>query len=180
MSKGPRPKSKSSAQNEETAIVEAVRPEVVAAYLRDNPDFFSEHLDLLAQLPPSPMIRADGVIDLRAVTVERLKTDANRMSDQFEDMLETGRANQTLLNRTHASVLHILEARDFENFIQAVTNDLATVIDVDCAVLIVESDLSDRPVFTHPGLRMVDSGFVAPIISEHAVRLEGSINGDAR
>lgn len=181
MSKGPQAKKKSGdADGGAGVLVPEIDAGSVAAYLRDNPNFFSDHLDLLAEMPPSTMIRADGVIDLRAVTVERLKHDSNRLADQFQDVLETGRTNQTLLNRTHASVLHILEARDFEGFIQAVTNDLAIVVDVDAAVLIVESDGSDQPAFQRAGLRIVDSGFIPPIISPHAVRLEGSVMGDVR
>ena len=177
MTKGPQASNQPA---EDTVVSPALDAEAVAAYLRDNPNFFAEHLDLLADMPPSPIIRPDGVIDLRAATVERLKEDSTRLTDQFESVLETGRTNQTLLNRTHASVLHILEARDFESFIQAVTNDLAVVVDVDSAVLIVESDGSDSPTFLRAGLRIVDAGFIAPIISPHAVRLEGAIIGDER
>lgn len=180
MSKSAQTGSKDDQVSDAELVAAELSPEAVAAYLRDHPNFFSEHLDLLAQMPPSSMVRPDGVIDLRAVTVERLKSDADKLTDQFEDMIETGRTNQTLLNRTHAAVLHILESRDFETFIQAVTNDLAVVVDIDTAVLVVESDGSEQPAFNQAGLRIVDAGFIAPMISEHAVRLEGSIMGDAK
>ena len=73
--------------------------------------------------------------DFQAYMIERLKSDKQNVIESTREIVENSRANMNNQQRIHAAVLRLLEATTFEDFIHSITMDLASILDVDIAVL---------------------------------------------
>jgi uncharacterized protein YigA (DUF484 family) len=152
--------------------------EDVAAWLRENPDFLSQRPELAAEMTPPRLERGRGVVDFQAFMVERLRSDLGRIKDQQRELLATTRANLSSQNRIHAAVLFLLDARSFEQFIQTVTTELAVLLDLDVACLVVESNGLELPHVHVSGVRVVAPGTVDATLGRKGVLLRADVEGD--
>ncbi|MGP1397525.1 MAG: DUF484 family protein [Inquilinaceae bacterium] len=152
--------------------------EDVKAYLIANPDFLSHHPDILERLTPPASARADGVVDFQAFMAERLRAEVDRLRLQQREMVASARANQSTLNRVHAAILFLLDAENFEQLIQAVTTDLAVLLDLDVACLLVESQEDREPTVLLSGVQIVPAGFVRDYLHGKDLVLESGVAGD--
>jgi hypothetical protein len=153
--------------------------EEVAAYLASHPDFLMQHSDLLTRLAPPPAEREDGVVDLRSYMVERLRAEVDRLRETQRDLIDASRANQNSRNRVHAAALFLLDAETLEHLIQTITTDLAVLLDLDVAGLLVESNGRDFPHVLRSGVRVVPEGSVHHWLEGRDVRLDADIQGEA-
>ena len=156
----------------------ALTAEDVAAFLAAHPEFVEDHPDLLTGLTATALDRPDGVVDLQAFMVQRLRNDANRLKDEQRALISASRANQSSQNRVHAAILFLLDAENFEQLIQTITTDLSVLLDLDIACLLVESNGQDVPHARHTGVRVVGEGFTDSYMAGRDVLLEGDISGD--
>lgn len=153
--------SADSQQNQTASDTEADR---VAAYLRRHPNFLNDYPELLEVLmPPKRRQHGEAVVDLQSAMIERMRNENRRMGEQQADLLATSRANMTTQSRIHAGVLALLEATTFENLIQAITTDLAVLLDVDVVTLCVEAPDS-HPRRDVAGVHMLVPGEVDDIL----------------
>lgn len=109
--------------------------EEVELYLREHPEFLTEHRDLAHLLVPPETRRGDGVVDMQRYMLERARGDLVKMQTQQNEILATSRGNLTTQGRVHASVLRLLEARTLEELIEIIVTDLAVQLDVDAVAL---------------------------------------------
>jgi uncharacterized protein YigA (DUF484 family) len=136
----------------------------VATYLRRHPNFLSDYPELLEILqPPKRRDHGEAVVDLQSAMIERLRSENRRVNESQADLLATSRANMTTQSRIHAGVLALLEASNFENLIQAITTDLAVLLDVDVVALCVEAPDS-HPRRDVAGVHMLAAGEVDAIL----------------
>lgn len=136
----------------------------IAAYLRRHPGFLNDYPELLETLlPPKRHQHGEAVVDLQTAMIERMRSENRRMGEQQADLLATSRANMTTQSRIHAGVLALLEATTFENLIQAITTDLAVLLDVDVVALCVEAPDS-HPRRDVAGVHMLVPGEVDDIL----------------
>ena len=159
-------------------LKDALTAEDVCAYLRDHPDFLVHHGDLVHHLTPPSRDRGRGVVDLQAYMVERLRGEIRLLKDQQRELIGTSRANMNSQNRIHAAVLFLLDAQSFEQLIQTITTDLAVLLDLDVACLIVESNGHDHPHVQTSGVRVVEPGAVNRRLGRADVVLNADIQGD--
>lgn len=153
--------SADSQQNQTSSDTEADR---VAAYLRRHPGFLNDYPELLEVLmPPKRRQHGEAVVDLQSAMIERMRTENRRIGEQQADLLATSRANMTTQSRIHAGVVALLEATTFENLIQAITTDLAVLLDVDVVTLCVEAPDS-HPRRDVAGVHMLVPGEVDDIL----------------
>jgi uncharacterized protein YigA (DUF484 family) len=111
----------------------------VAAFLRRHPDFLLRHTELASTLsPPSRWPGSDGIVDLQAYMIDRLREEVERVRGAAEHLIHTSRSNMSTQNRTHQAVLSILSAEDMSGLAQVVADDLAPMLDVDVATLAFE------------------------------------------
>ncbi|WP_207480209.1 DUF484 family protein [Arenibaculum pallidiluteum] len=153
-------------------------PEEVAAWLREHPDFLAQRPELAALLTPPRLERGKGVLDFQAFMLERLREELAQVKDQQRELLATSRANLNSQNRIHAAVLFLLDARSFEQFIQTVTTELAVLLDLDVAALVVESNGRETPHVHASGVRVVPPGTVEELLGRRPVLLRSDIQGD--
>jgi len=150
----------------------------VRAYLRAHPDFLAENSDLLAVMDAPEREAGQGISDFQKFLVKRLRADAEALRAQQNDLISNARANMNTQGRIHSAILFLLDARSFDEFINAITTDLALLLDIDAAVLVVESHDLTIPGIEQNGVRVVAKGTVEQWMGERNVRLDGFAGGD--
>ncbi|MGH1399548.1 MAG: DUF484 family protein, partial [Alphaproteobacteria bacterium] len=94
------------------------------------------------------------------------------------EVIENSRANMNNQQRIHAAVLRLLEAKNFEDFVHTITMDLASMLDVDIAVLVVEAEGDKIPhINTSNGIRIIPEGTTNRWMFEKPVLLQDNIQG---
>mgnify|MGYP000997241966 CR=1 FL=1 len=150
----------------------------VMDFLRGNPRFFQDHpeaIDLL--IPPKERPKKGDVADFQSYMIQRLKAAKDAVVETTKSLVETSRANMNNQQRIHKSVLMLLESRNFEEFIQTITMDLASILDVDIAVMVVESNGHDIPHVSTAGVRVVPSGTIDKWMRGKNVMMQNNISG---
>lgn len=153
----------------------AMTPEDILAYLRNNPEFLQQNPAALDYLVPPAMSGGKGIADFQSYMIQRLKADKEEVMTTTREIVESSRANMNNQQRVHTAVLRLLEARNFEDFIHSITMDLASILDVDIAVLVIESD-NIAHVHT-AGIRLVPEGTVDQWMTGKSVLLQDNISG---
>jgi len=151
--------------------------EDVLAYLQGNPKFLEQNpqaLDFL--LPPKPA-QDKGVADFQSYMIARLKADKAEVLQTTKTIVENSRANMNNQQRIHVAVLRLLESLNFDDFIQSITMDLADILDVDIAVLLVETDGQNIPHVHTSGIRLLPEGTIDKWMGTKAVFLQDNIAG---
>ena len=160
-------------------VAGALNAEEVSAYLREHPDFLIRHADLVQHLTPPLTRRGDtNIADLQYYMIERLQTEMGRLRAEQQDLLMGSRANLNNQNRIHAAALFLLDAQSFEQLIQVITTDLAVLLDLDVACLIVESGARDLPRNETAGVRVVKAGSIDGWLGRRELVLAGNLYGD--
>lgn len=105
----------------------------IVRYLRDHPDFFERHLDLLADmLLPHQTGSAVSLIE-RQVSVLREQRDEHK--HKLQSLIRTAQQNELLNNHIHALILALLDAATLEEVLQIVQTRLATDFDAEAVVV---------------------------------------------
>lgn len=157
----------------------------VADYLRRHPDFLVLHPELLSVLTPPRLEHGERVVDMQHFMLLHQRGELARMKAQQKSIIATTRANLAGQARVHTAVLAILAAASFEQLIQIVTTDLATLLDADIVTIAVErpatSQAAQRPHLHHSGVQILDFGTVNEVLGpERDVLLQTDIRGDAQ
>ena len=151
--------------------------EAVACYLAQHPGFLTSHPGLMARLtPPSEHrdSRTTGIVDFQHFMVRQLQRDLSSERQLNGEILAHARGSLSLLTRVHASVLALLEAQSFEEMIAIVTGDLAVYLDLDIAMLMIES----RGAEMHGAIRLVPRGSIDKWMAGKPVRITRGVEGD--
>lgn len=156
---------------------DALNEKDILAWLKANPTFLQRHPDILDHLVPPKENMGKGVADFQHYMVQRLKKDRDTITETTRDLIEVSRMNMNNVTRIHEATLKLLEARNFMQFIQAITMDLGTILDVDMAVLVVETSSQDIPNMHASGIKVVPSGTIATWMQGDTVLLQSDIQG---
>lgn len=150
----------------------------IIEFLQDNPDFLEENPDVLeALLPEKQRSRRGQPADFQAYAIERLRSEKDEAIEISKDIVENSRANMNNQQRIHAAVLRLLESKNFGDFIHCITMDLASILDVDIAVLVVEADGTEIPHINTNGIRVIPAGTTDQWMHEKNVLLQDNISG---
>ncbi len=147
----------------------------VLAFLKKNPKFLTQHPQAVDLLHPPKGDRK--VKDFMSFMVERLKQDKEKVVTTARTLVENARSNMNNQQRIQNVVLRLLEARSFEEFIDILTSDMATMLDTDICVLVVESDGTDIPHIHTSGIRMVPQGTIDKWMGGKNALLQENISG---
>ncbi len=149
----------------------------IIEYLRENPAFLKKNPEVCDfLLPPVNAEKGSNVSDFQSFMIQRLKDDKEEVIKTTQDIVETVRNNMNNQNRIHKAILRILEALSFDEFIQALTVDLTSILDVDITALIVEADGQIPHINTY-GIRVVPEGTVDKWMEKRLVFLQENISG---
>ncbi len=169
----------------ETRDAASLSEHEVRAYLRANPEFLKDNPDMLNVLAvPARDVGAEAgvgacIADFQRFMVERLRREGEALKAQQGDLIANARANMNTQSRVHSAILFLLDAQSFEQFINAITTDLAVMLDMDAVVLAVETNDLSLPGINQHGVRVVSQGTVDSWMnSSQAVRLDSNVIGD--
>lgn len=152
----------------------------VVHYLRQHPDFLEQHIDLLDILiPPSSGTTGEGVVDFQTILVEKLKADKNRIFNEQRELIETATYNMDNWARIQSAALALLEAEDFEDFVNIIAQDFPVILDVETCCLVLEAYGDEIPAFKHPCLNILKPGAVRDRLGKGGYAcLQGNVYGD--
>jgi uncharacterized protein len=151
--------------------------EDVIAYLRENPKFLQANPEAVDLLIPPKAASGKGIADFQTYMIDRLKKAKDDIVSTTKSLVETSRANMNNQQRVHKAVLRLLEADSFDDFIQSITTDIANILDVDIAVLVVESNGHEIPHVHTTGIRIIPGGTIDKWMAGKNVLLQENISG---
>lgn len=149
----------------------------IIAWLKAHPDFLHAHPELCDVLLPPKQTTGKGVVDFQSYMIERLKADKSEAVATAQEIAQNARHNMNNQTRIHRAVLQLLEAESFESFIEAITLDLTTILDVDITALIIEAEGEKIPHITTPGLRMVPEKTITHWLAGKTILHQSDIGG---
>lgn len=149
----------------------------VIDWLKNNRDFLQNNPQACDFLIP-PSEKSDKTIaDFQSYMIKRLKDDKEGVIEEARELVETSRANMSNQAKIHQSILLLLEAQNFEDFVRTITMDFVALLNLDIISILVESDGSVIPHINMSGVRAVSSGTADLIMGEQNIILESNIMG---
>lgn len=150
----------------------------ILAFLKDNPNFIDETPEALELLiPEKKRPRRGEVANFQSYAIDRLRNEKDEYAQATKAIVETSRLNMNNQARIHEAVLRLLEAQNFDDFIQTITMDLSALLDCDIATLVVEANGSDIPHVHKSGIRVLPEGTVDKWMDGKLVLLQDNISG---
>jgi uncharacterized protein len=149
----------------------------IIAWLKSHPDFLQKNPQACDALIPPKQQNGKGIADFQTYMIERLKADKTEAIETAKEIVETARHNMNNQTRIHRAVLRLLEAESFEEFIESITSDLTTLLDVDITSLVIESDGQKIPHVTLPGIRIVPTGTLDKWMNSRTILHQSDISG---
>ncbi|OQK15086.1 hypothetical protein AU255_19080 [Methyloprofundus sedimenti] len=115
----------------------------VEAYLKQHPDFFHEHLELLEHISiPHP---SGDAVSLISKQLELFRIRHYEMETQLNGLIEIARENDNSANKMHELILAVLEADTLETAIENLNVVMAECFLTDFfAVRIISADQSNN------------------------------------
>jgi uncharacterized protein YigA (DUF484 family) len=155
----------------------AISADDILAWLKSHPDFLIKNPAACDFLLPPKQQGGKGIVDFQSYMIERLKADKTEAIETVKEIVETARHNMNNQARIHRAILRLLEAESFEEFIESITADLTTLLDVDITSLVIETDDQKIPHVTLPGIRIVPEGTLDKWMNCRAILHQSDISG---
>lgn len=141
--------------------------------LRDKliaePEVILEDRDLMrALIVANERAMGANIVDLRGIAMERLAARLDRLEDTHRSVIAAAYENLAGTNQVHRAILRMLDPVEFEEFLQDLAGEVAQILRVDCARLVLESVQSgDDPVLERLGgvLCVAEPGFIDDYLS---------------
>ncbi len=144
-------------------ITEEMREQIIA-----QPEvILDDHEMMRALIAANERTMGANIIDLRGIAMERLESRLDRLEETHRSVIAAAYENLAGMNLIHRAVLRMLDPSDFESFMKDLGGEVAEVLQVDCARLVLESELDDGPAVAKrlgDVLVVGEPGFVAKYI----------------
>jgi uncharacterized protein YigA (DUF484 family) len=116
----------------------------VDAYLRQHPEFFKHHLDLLEKMHiPHP---SGSAISLISKQLEIFRVKHQEQESQLTALIDIARENDAAFNRMHELTLAMLEANSLEEAVANLDEVLADCFATDFVSIKIMHDDEDAPI----------------------------------
>ncbi|MGD8407537.1 MAG: DUF484 family protein [Thiohalophilus sp.] len=139
-----------SSSQENTLSLDKEFEREIVRYLRDNPDFFERHLDLLADmlLPHQPQ----GAISLIERQVSVLRDQKHDLKHRLQQLTDHARQNEDLSTRLNKLILDLLDADDFDDLLALIQERLKSDFDADAVVIRLFNNSNAPALKAHPDI----------------------------
>ena len=135
--------------------------ETVAAYLKEHPEFFINHAELLLHLEiPHESGKAISLLE-RQVAVFRDKQE--QLEGRFQDFLSNARVNDNLFEKTRLVILDLLQCSSLKVLTETIAKRIRTDFDANISELAFIRDEAD---LQHPALHSISTETVGNILGE--------------
>lgn len=124
-------------------LADPIEPEYIAAWLREHPDFFEHHRDLLAdlELPHD----TQGAVSLVARQVAVLRERTIDLRHRLSDLLDNARDNDKLFDKSRRLILQLIEAQDMGDIVDALYFSFSQDFDIAYTSLILFGNADSIP-----------------------------------
>ena len=142
------------------AMTDRLREKIIA-----QPDVILEDRDLMrALIAANERAMGGNVVDLRGIAMDRLEARLARLEDTHRSVIAAAYDNLSGTNQVHRAILRMLDPAQFEDFLRDLGGEVAEILRVDCARLVLETvqDGEDLAVRRLGGvLSVAEPGFIA-------------------
>lgn len=158
-----------------------MKPEDVADYLRNHPEFFEEYADMLAEIHlPHP--HGGRTISISERQILALREKSKQLESKLREIIEFGEENDAIGEKIHRLTLTLMGARDVEGTLSAVYLSLREDFAVPHVVLRAWGPEQNGtiPEFTpvSPSIRDFAVSLSQPYCSAHPVADTGTLFGE--
>lgn len=105
----------------------------MVSYLCKNPDFFSKHPDALAAL--NLPHEAGSAVSLVERQIKVLRERADKFQQNFQEVLDLTRQNESTAKRLHFLTLKVIETTDFDDLLNTMQDELIGDFKADAVVM---------------------------------------------
>ena len=157
--------------------VPTLSADLILQWLKDHPRFLNDYPEAIDLLAPPKLTNERKVADFQSYMIERLKADKSEAIETAKGIVETARNNMNSQTRIQRAVLRLLEANSFDEFVDVITHDLSTLLDVDITTLVIESSGNNIPHIHTNGIRIVPEGTLNKWMNGKNTLLQNDIGG---
>lgn len=86
-----------------------------------------------------------NIVDLRGIAMQRLENRLDRLEDTHRSVIAAAYENLAGTNQVHRAILQLLDPLSFEDFVKALSTDVAQTLRVDFVRLVLETVQEDGP-----------------------------------
>lgn len=105
----------------------------IARYLRDHPDFFEQHQDILATMV---LPHETGVaVSLIERQVQVLRDEKEKLSRQLQGLISTAQNNEKLNNNVNALILELLDADSLKDILRVIEQRMRADFEADAVIV---------------------------------------------
>lgn len=154
--------------------------DAVLDFLYKNPEFVTQHADLLASLA-TPATRGNNVVDFQQLIVQKLRLEKQRAEDRQRLLVDSARSNLNVQARVHAAIVRLAEAHNLDDLIEIINTELALMLQVDVIAILIETAPGAEHEVTSHGIRTVSTRFIDNHLgADRDSLLEANVIGDPR
>ncbi len=125
--------------NSTAAAIDDLREKIIA-----DPDVILDDRDVMrALIAASEGGLGNNIVDLRGIALERLEARLERLEDTHRSVIAAAYENLAGTNQVHRALLRLLEPTDFASFLRDLGGEVATILRVDAARLVLETVQKD-------------------------------------
>lgn len=130
--------------------------------LISDPAAILEDSELMrALIAANEQAMGNNIIDLRGIAMEKLEARLDQLEDTHRGVIAAAYENLAGTNQVQRAVLRLLEPLEFEDFLQELDGEVAHILRVDCARLIIETEQGDDAMEKLSDvLRVAEPGFI--------------------
>lgn len=122
-----------STQAEAEAQRQAIDPRQVSDYLREHPEFFNEHPELLAELRIPH--RVHGAVSLLERQLQMLRDSNRELKRKLMELVQVARENDRLHDRMHHLIMDLVSAESLQQLIDTLQDHLQGEFKADTVTL---------------------------------------------
>ena len=105
-----------------------------------DPEMILEDRDLMRALIAANDRQMGGnIVDMRGIAMERLQNRLDRLEDTHRSVIAAAYENLAGTNQVHRSIIRLLDATEFTEFLTLLGTDVAGILRVDRVRLVLES-----------------------------------------
>ena len=151
--------------NTNIAALDDLREKIIA-----DPDVVLEDRDVMrALIAASESVLGNNIVDLRGIALERLENRLDRLEDTHRSVIAAAYENLAGTNQVHRAILRMLEPSDFASFLRDLGGEVAAILRVDAARLVLETLREDeeQPITRLENVLVTtDPGFVDSYLTQ--------------
>lgn len=147
------------------AMIDDLREKIIA-----DPEVVLDDRDVMrALIAASESVLGNNIVDLRGIALERLENRLDRLEDTHRSVIAAAYENLAGTNQVHRATLRMLESTDFAGFLRDLGGEVAAILRVDAARLVIEtlSTEEQQPItYLENVLVTTDPGFVDTYLTQ--------------